>query len=142
MPATPSWPPKSAPRLFVDSALSQGQALAIDGQQGHYLAKVMRVSPGDAVIGVLRVEAIGCSCTSIEALRAGPILLCIVEKIDVRGGQKACAALESEGAVLMTYGNLASAEAIVGFIERIGALEGEGIEPVKFTESVDTEARC
>ncbi len=50
MPATPSWPPKSAPRLFVDSALSQGQALAIDGQQGHYLAKVMRVSPGDAVI--------------------------------------------------------------------------------------------
>lgn len=50
MPATPSWPPKSAPRLFVDSALSQGQALAIDGQQGHYLARVMRVSPGDAVI--------------------------------------------------------------------------------------------
>ena len=50
MPATPSWPPKSAPRLFVESVLSQGQALSIDGQQGHYLAKVMRVSAGDAVI--------------------------------------------------------------------------------------------
>lgn len=50
MPATPAWPPKSAPRLFVESALSEGQGLTIDGQQGHYLAKVMRVSPGDAVI--------------------------------------------------------------------------------------------
>ncbi|MGB3797922.1 MAG: 16S rRNA (uracil(1498)-N(3))-methyltransferase [Alteraurantiacibacter sp.] len=50
MPATPSWPPKSAPRLFVQSALSNGQSLSIDGQQGHYLARVMRVSPGDAVI--------------------------------------------------------------------------------------------
>ncbi len=50
MPATPTWPPKSAPRLFVESTLSAGQVLAVDGQQGHYLAKVMRVSPGDAVI--------------------------------------------------------------------------------------------
>ena len=50
MPATPAWPPKSAPRLFVESALSKGQSLSIDGQQGHYLAKVMRVAPGDAVI--------------------------------------------------------------------------------------------
>ncbi|MWV28502.1 16S rRNA (uracil(1498)-N(3))-methyltransferase [Aurantiacibacter rhizosphaerae] len=50
MSATPSWPPKSAPRLFVDGPLSEGQTLAIDGQQGHYLAKVMRVTPGDAVI--------------------------------------------------------------------------------------------
>ncbi len=50
MPATPAWPPKSAPRLFVERALSEGQMLTIDGQQGHYLAKVMRVAPGDAVI--------------------------------------------------------------------------------------------
>lgn len=50
MPATPAWPPKSAPRLFVENALVGGQVLSIDGQQGHYLAKVMRVSPGDAVI--------------------------------------------------------------------------------------------
>lgn len=50
MPATPAWPPKSAPRLFVEGELSEGQTLAIDGQQGHYLAKVMRVLPGDAVI--------------------------------------------------------------------------------------------
>jgi len=50
MPATPAWPPKSAPRLFVECALSEGQSMSIDGQQAHYLAKVMRVKQGDAVI--------------------------------------------------------------------------------------------
>lgn len=50
MAATPSWPPRSAPRLFVTQELSADQSVTIDGQQAHYLAKVMRVSPGDAVI--------------------------------------------------------------------------------------------
>ena len=50
MPATPAWPPKSAPRLFVEQALSADQPVQIEGNQAHYLAKVMRVAPGDAVI--------------------------------------------------------------------------------------------
>lgn len=50
MPATPAWPPRSAPRLFVPGPLAAGQALAIEGQQAHYLARVMRVAPGDAVV--------------------------------------------------------------------------------------------
>lgn len=50
MPATPAWPPKSAPRLFVDQPLSQGASVAIEGPQAHYLARVMRVAEGDAVI--------------------------------------------------------------------------------------------
>lgn len=50
MPATPSWPPKSAPRLFVSETLAGGLALTLDGTQAHYLARVMRVAPGDAVI--------------------------------------------------------------------------------------------
>lgn len=50
MAATPAWPPRSAPRLFVPGPLTTGQALTIDGPQAHYLSKVMRVSPGDAVI--------------------------------------------------------------------------------------------
>ena len=50
MPATPAWPPKSAPRLFVDTELSNDATVQIEGNQAHYLAKVMRVSPGDAVI--------------------------------------------------------------------------------------------
>jgi 16S rRNA (uracil1498-N3)-methyltransferase len=50
MPATPAWPPRSAPRLFVPGPLAEGAALAIDGPQAHYLAKVMRVAEGDAVV--------------------------------------------------------------------------------------------
>ena len=50
MPATPAWPPKSAPRLFVAQPLSAGAALTIEGPQAHYLARVMRVGLGDAVV--------------------------------------------------------------------------------------------
>ena len=50
MPATPAWPPKSAPRLFVPPTLTEGGTHVLDGQQAHYLTRVMRVAPGDAVI--------------------------------------------------------------------------------------------
>ncbi len=50
MPATPTWPPKSAPRLFVEQELSAGAGLTIEGPQSHYLARVMRVGEGDAVV--------------------------------------------------------------------------------------------
>jgi 16S rRNA (uracil1498-N3)-methyltransferase len=50
MPATPAWPPKSAPRLFVSETLASGIAVLIDGPQAHYLARVMRVAEGDTVI--------------------------------------------------------------------------------------------
>ena len=50
MPATPAWPPKSAPRLFVEQVLEVGACIAITGNAAHYLSRVMRVAPGDAVI--------------------------------------------------------------------------------------------
>jgi 16S rRNA (uracil1498-N3)-methyltransferase len=50
MPATPAWPPKSAPRLFVAEPLHPGARLTIDGPQAHYLARVMRVGVGDTVV--------------------------------------------------------------------------------------------
>jgi 16S rRNA (uracil1498-N3)-methyltransferase len=50
MPATPAWPPKSAPRLFVPEFLGPQRAVEIDGNAAHYLARVMRVAPGDIVI--------------------------------------------------------------------------------------------
>ncbi|KEO90787.1 16S rRNA methyltransferase [Erythrobacter longus] len=50
MPATPAWPPKSAPRLFVEFTLGAGRTFALDGPQAHYLGKVMRVKTGDTVI--------------------------------------------------------------------------------------------
>ena len=50
MPATPSWPPRSAPRLFVKQQLALAAQITIDGPQAHYLARVMRIAPGDAVV--------------------------------------------------------------------------------------------
>ena len=50
MPATPAWPPRSAPRQFVADPLGQGAVVALDGQPAHYLLKVMRVVADDAVI--------------------------------------------------------------------------------------------
>jgi orotidine 5'-phosphate decarboxylase subfamily 1 len=50
MPATPAWPPRSAPRLFVPGPLSPGAAVTVEGNPAHYLAKVMRVAEGDAVV--------------------------------------------------------------------------------------------
>ncbi|WP_114521935.1 16S rRNA (uracil(1498)-N(3))-methyltransferase [Altererythrobacter sp. ZODW24] len=50
MPATPAWPPRSAPRLFVDEPLSLGQVVTLEGNQAHYLSRVMRAAEGDAVI--------------------------------------------------------------------------------------------
>jgi len=50
MPALPSWPPKSAPRLFVDDRLTDGQTVSLESNHAHYLGKVMRVREGDTVI--------------------------------------------------------------------------------------------
>lgn len=50
MPATPAWPPKSAPRLFVAQRLEQGATVTLDGNPAHYLTRVMRAAAGDTVI--------------------------------------------------------------------------------------------
>jgi 16S rRNA (uracil1498-N3)-methyltransferase len=49
MPATPAWPPKSTPRLFVDDVLAEGARLRIEGGQAHYLLHVMRLKVGAPV---------------------------------------------------------------------------------------------
>jgi 16S rRNA (uracil1498-N3)-methyltransferase len=46
--ATPAWPPRSTPRLFIDRPLAPG-SLRIDGPQAHYLVGVMRIKVGDPV---------------------------------------------------------------------------------------------
>lgn len=50
MPAIPAWPPRSAPRLFVSPPLAAGEQRVIGGAQAHYLARVMRIGAGDAVV--------------------------------------------------------------------------------------------
>ena len=49
MPATPSWPPKSTPRLFVDRLLSENDEVDIDGSAAHYMLGVMRLKTGAPV---------------------------------------------------------------------------------------------
>ena len=49
MTATPAWPPDSCPRLFVDTLLSDGQEVRVEGGQAHYLISVMRLKVGEPV---------------------------------------------------------------------------------------------
>ncbi len=49
MPATPAWPPSSAPRLFVDQPLSDGAVVPASPEALHYLTRVLRLVEGDAV---------------------------------------------------------------------------------------------
>ena len=49
MPATPAWPPDSAPRLFIAIPLAAGGAVMLDAAQANYLVNVMRLKAGAAV---------------------------------------------------------------------------------------------
>jgi 16S rRNA (uracil1498-N3)-methyltransferase len=49
MAATPAWPPRSTPRLFVDTPLAEGADVRVDGGQAHYLLSVLRLKTGDPV---------------------------------------------------------------------------------------------
>lgn len=82
MPATPAWPPKSAPRLFIEDRLDDGAAVAIGGNQAHYLAKVMRVAPGDAVI--LCDDLTGEWASEVTAVDKRQVDLKVVERLRER----------------------------------------------------------
>jgi 16S rRNA (uracil1498-N3)-methyltransferase len=46
MPATPAWPPRSLPRLYVREALEIGVSLQLDAGQANYLGNVLRLGAG------------------------------------------------------------------------------------------------
>ena len=50
MPATPAWPPRSLPRLYVGEPLAEGAAVVLDPPQVNYLGNVMRKSVGDELL--------------------------------------------------------------------------------------------
>lgn len=50
MPATPAWPPRSLPRLFVATPLAEGASVELDGAQANYLGNVLRLGPGGALL--------------------------------------------------------------------------------------------
>ena len=50
MPVTPAWPPKSLPRLYVETALGTGARVELDAAQANYLGNVMRLKQGDRLL--------------------------------------------------------------------------------------------
>ena len=50
MPATPAWPPKSLPRLFVREQLGEGARVQLTAAQANYLGNVMRLGEGAEVL--------------------------------------------------------------------------------------------
>jgi 16S rRNA (uracil1498-N3)-methyltransferase len=50
MPATPAWPPKSLPRLFVGGPLGPGISVELDKGQANYLGNVMRLNEGGELL--------------------------------------------------------------------------------------------
>ncbi|MFC7536540.1 16S rRNA (uracil(1498)-N(3))-methyltransferase [Sphingomonas sp. GCM10030256] len=50
MPATPAWPPRSLPRLFVRNPLHQGARIELDAGQANYLGNVLRLGVGGEVL--------------------------------------------------------------------------------------------
>jgi len=49
MPATPAWPPKSTPRLFIDHELAVGAEVPLDNPETRYFFAVLRLKEGDPV---------------------------------------------------------------------------------------------
>src|SRR6185503_14002656 len=43
MPATPAWPPRSLPRLFVRTPLREGSSIELNSGQANYLGNVLRL---------------------------------------------------------------------------------------------------
>ncbi|HET7707902.1 MAG TPA: 16S rRNA (uracil(1498)-N(3))-methyltransferase [Sphingomicrobium sp.] len=50
MPATPAWPPRSPPRLFVRTTLGEGARVEVGGGQANYLGNVLRLKEGGELL--------------------------------------------------------------------------------------------
>jgi 16S rRNA (uracil1498-N3)-methyltransferase len=50
MGAVPAWPPRSLPRLFVETPLAAGARVELDAAQANYLGNVLRLKQGDQLL--------------------------------------------------------------------------------------------
>jgi 16S rRNA (uracil1498-N3)-methyltransferase len=50
MPATPAWPPRSLPRLFVRTPLHEAALVELEAAQANYLGNVLRLEEGGEVL--------------------------------------------------------------------------------------------
>lgn len=81
-PRVPAWPPRSAPRLFVESELAGNSRLTLEGQQASYLARVMRAKAGDIVI--LCDDITGEWAATIESTDKRSVALKVIEQLRPR----------------------------------------------------------
>lgn len=79
--ATPAWPPRSTPRLYVPDTLAPG-ARRIDGPSAHYLGSVMRLKAGDPVR--LFDDATGEWLAVVESVSRRDLTLDVRERLAVR----------------------------------------------------------
>jgi 16S rRNA (uracil1498-N3)-methyltransferase len=79
MPATPAWPPRSLPRLYVDQPLGLGAAVPLDGKPAHYLGNVLRLGEGDQLL--LFDGASGEWRAVIEGVAKKRLVLRVVEQV-------------------------------------------------------------
>ena len=77
MPATPAWPPRSLPRLFVREQLDEGARVELDGAQANYLGNVLRLGEGGELLAfdgssgewLARIVEAGKKCMTIAVER-------------------------------------------------------------------------
>ena len=50
MPATPAWPPRSLPRLYVETTVGVGASVDLSSSQANYLGNVLRQKQGDRLL--------------------------------------------------------------------------------------------
>jgi 16S rRNA (uracil1498-N3)-methyltransferase len=82
MPATPSWPSKSTPRLFVDHELLIGGDVRVEGGAAHYLSGVMRLKEGSDV--TLFDDRTGEYLATVTIAGKRDLVLCVDEKLRER----------------------------------------------------------
>lgn len=82
MPATPAWPPKSTPRLYLEERIDVGATIELDHAHARYLLGVMRRGDGD----LLRLfdDATGEYLARLAASGGGRCLATVEEKLAPR----------------------------------------------------------
>lgn len=80
--ATPAWPPRSTPRLFVPDTLSLGARVVLDADASHYVAHVMRLGEGAPLL--LCDDDTGEWRATIEEVRKKAVSLTVEEQLRPR----------------------------------------------------------
>ncbi len=82
MVATPAWPPRSTPRLFVSERLAADALVTLDPDASHYVAHVMRLADGAPLL--LCDDATGEWLATISEVRKKAVTVLVREQLRAR----------------------------------------------------------